>query len=349
MTPDNHAFDREQTGRNSIATPETATPGIPGEVSPCQDAPATRLDLLWSDHPERALRVADALYAPDRDAALARPEVAAGMISTFLNLLRDAMPRLPDTPEGRCDAVADAIGKLLRQVRERPADALTAQLLAVALRPIRWLTPGQLTAEVCATLIDYQRGRWTPTLSRPQLVGIETALALTVASLPPAALMPFWNHLLSPDPMVRNAMLLGIRFMSVQHRVPQLLHGLERIRDHAARAVLVDRLEEIAEPSAIPTLTRLLRETAATDWTLSRQIARTIRALERGNGGENRYSLLRPAIASPEPAGDLLRPLAANAGEDHAANAGDDIELLRPTGIPGNAGTTGASQGTPRP
>ena len=76
------------------------------------------------------------------------------------------------------------------------------------------------------------------------------------------------------------------------------------------------------EPSAIPSLTRLHRETATTDWTLSRQIARAIRVIEKQNAGGNHRTLLRPAITPPVQDTYLMRPVPG-------ANS-TDADLLRP-------------------
>ena len=282
-----------------------------------------QLPLLWSERLSLALETAGALYTPDDDARLAHQETEEKVILHFWRLLIKAAPRLPELPEARYRIVVQTIQRILTIVRQTPTDVAAEEFLAVALRPIRKLALGGLTDDVCAALIDYRRGHWTPYLNRPQLHVIETALARTVAALPPDDMEPFWENMHSSDPMARSAMLLGLRFISTAHAVPHLLHGLERSHDHALRAAIVDHLEEIAEPSAIPTLTRLHRETATTDWSLSRQIARAIRVIEKQNAGGNHRTLLRPAITPAMTDNLLLRPV-------RGANPTDAADLLRP-------------------
>jgi hypothetical protein len=287
------------------------------------ETPDETFKQLWSQKLSEALAAAETLYAPAHDGNLARPETQEKVELHFWRILMKFMPVMPETPEARYRAVVFTIARILRAVRATPTDMFAEEYLAVALRPVRRLSLGALTDEVCAALIDYHRGQWNPHLTRSQLYIIEVALAKTVAALPPDNMEPFWEHLLSADPVARGAMLLGLRHLSEAHAVRQLLHGLEELSDHATRAAIVDHLEKMAEPSAIPTLIRLRRETANTDWTLSRQIARAIRVIERQNDSGQHRVLLRPATAPPDEDRSLLRPMIG----DHPA---DPAELLRP-------------------
>jgi hypothetical protein len=268
----------------------------------------SHLPLLWHEKLSTALAMARELYAPDNDAYLADPDSEEKVSLHFWRLLIKATPRLPDLPEARFRVVVQTIQRILNVVRQTPTDPFAQEFLVIALRPIRRLALGGLTDEVCAALIDYHSGHWTPYLTRPQLYAIENTLAKTVAALPPNNMEPFWELLNCPDPRTRNAMLLGLRYISAAHAVSHLLHGLEHTQDHALRAAFVDHIEKIGEPSTIPTLTRLRRETAATDWPLSRQIGRAIRVIEKQNAGGNYRTLLRPATPTPTQDEGLLRP-----------------------------------------
>src|SRR5579862_6065603 len=216
-----------------------------------------RLTSLWSPALSAALEFASALYAPDGDEALARAGVEEQDTALFWQMLMGYYPRQPETFAERYRAVVTAVWRFLRVVRETPTEPFVEEHLAVALRPVRRLGLSILTAEVCAALYDYHRGVWTPNLTRPQRYVIEQALTRTVAALPPQAMPAFWENLQSHDPMLRGAMLLGLKYLSSTHAVPHLLHGLEAIHDHTTRAAIVDCLEQIGEPQAIPALLRL--------------------------------------------------------------------------------------------
>jgi hypothetical protein len=194
---------------------------------------------------------------------------------------------------------------------------------------VRRLQVGLLTAEVCAALYDFDRGVWTPHLTKPQLWTIRCALAETIAALPPEEMGPFWEHLQSPDPRIRQAMRLGLTFLRSAHAVPHLIRGLESVPDHDTRAAIVDCLEEIGDPRALGALHRLRRETARTDWTLSRHIARAISVIERQNRGNQHRTLLRPTEPPDAPEAVLLRP-AADAPDTVARRAeAEGTTLLR--------------------
>jgi hypothetical protein len=314
---------------------EGANGGLEQSISP--ESVANPLDLsdqvdetfkqLWSEKLSQSLAAADTLYAPYGDQHLAHAEVQDRVVVYFRRLLLKAAPHLPELPEARYAVIVQSIYRVLRIVRETPTDDCVEEFYAVALRPVRRLHLGALTEEVCAGLIDFYRGQWHPYLLKSQLYVIETALAKTVAALPPDEMEPFWANLLSPNPITRNAMLLGLRQLSAAHGVTHLLHGLEELTDHTTRSAIVDHLEKIAEPAALPTLIRLHRETASNDWTLSRQIGRAIRVIERQNRGQDERVLLRPTTTPIREDRSLLRPMTAS-------NPTDPADLLRPTGDP---------------
>ncbi len=292
-----------------------------------------QLKSLWSPSLHVALQFASALCAPFGDAALARSEVADRCATFLWQLLVRRAPNMPMTFAARYRALVAAVWALLRAVRETPAEPFVEEFLAVALRPVRRLGIGTLTPEICTTLYDYHRGVWAPHLTRPQLHVIENALSLTIASLPPEALLAFWNNLQSSDPMMHGAMLLGLKSLRSAHAVAHLLHGLEHSSDHGTRSVIVDCLEQIGEPAAIAPLARLRRETANTDWTLSRQIARAIRAIEGQNRNQQHRTLLRPVYASLDSDDSLLRPVGTALNEDPSVL----LRSVRPHDAPGSA------------
>lgn len=284
------------------------------------------LQQLWSPTLSTALAAADALYAPNTGAESVLPEHTAMVCREFWRHLTQRQKQMPSTPETRFYAVEMVVGRILRTVRESPHAAhFIEEYLAIALRPVRALRLGALTPEVCAALYDYYRGVWTPHLTKPQLHLLQTALAQTLAALPPDQMQAFWDGLQSEDPMRRRAMLLGLEFLRSAHAVPHLLRGLEQSRDHGVRSLLVENLEVIADPTALPTLIRLRRDTAHSDWTLSRLIARAIRVIEHQNAGRHHRTLLRAATSPPDPDESLLRP-AADALDPNT----DRTTLMRP-------------------
>ena len=293
------------------------------------------LRALWSPSLSVALAAAGDLFASDTlrdeggvERAATPGRVESHVCAEFWRLLTSRQTRVPDTALARYQCVAVTLWRLLRTMRQSPTAPFVEEHIAVAMRGARALHAGMLAPEVCATLYDFHRGLWTPHLTKPQLWILRTALAQTLAALPPDTLGPFWDGLQSQDTMMQRAMTLGLEFLKSAHAVPHLLVGLDRTRDHAVRASIVECLEQIGDPHALPTLARVRRETAGTDWTLSRQIARAIRVIEQQNPGAQVRVLLRPSDTPPDYDDLLLRP-AANAPED-TATPPDRAALLRP-------------------
>ena len=304
-------------------------------------APATlslwddRLRALWSPSLSVALAAAGELFTPDdpESGTDGQPDeapdrVASHVSAEFWRLLTSRQKHLPDTPLARYQCVVATVWRLLRAMRQSPSAPFVEEHLAVALRAVRALKAGMLAPEVCAALYDFHRGWWGAYLTKPQLWTLRTALAQTLAALPPDTLGPFWDGLQSRNPMMQRAMSLGLEFLRSAHAVPHLLHGLEQARDHATRAAIVEALEQVADPHALSALARLRRETAGSDWTLSRQIARTIRVIEQQNPGAHVRVLLRPSDTPPDYDSLLLRP-ALHAPEDRHSPPDRDA-LLRP-------------------
>lgn len=307
-----------------------------------------RLCALWSPSLSLALVAAGELFVPDeaekqhhaRELAHKKPmppeetstaspdRVEAHVSAEFWRLLTSRQKRLPDTPLARYQCVVATVWRLLRTMRQSPAAPFVEEHLAVALRAVRALRAGMLTPEVCAALFDFHRGWWAPYLTKPQLWILRASLAQTLAVLPTDTMQPFWDGLQSRNPMMQRAMTLGLEFLRTAHAVPHLLYGLEYTHIHATRAAIVDCLEEIADPHTLSTLARLRRETAGSDWTLSRQIARTMRVIEQQNPGAHVRTLLRPSDTPPDYDSLLLRPAQEMPLEHHAS--GDRKALLRP-------------------
>lgn len=288
-----------------------------------------RLQALWSGSLSEALEVTGNLFAPEGEADFSLPELEEKTALTFWRGLNKLYSQKPERGDACRQAVTKAVGVLLRLLRQEIMSSDIGPCLIIALRPVRRLRLGALTGEVCATLYDFHRGLWKPFLTKPQTYALRVALARTIAALPPDEMQDFWNRLRNPDPMVRGAMLLGLEFLRSAHAVPHLLHGLETSQDHALRAAIVDCLEQISDPRSISPLTRLARETALSDWTLSRHIGRVLRVIEWQNRGEAQRTLLR-SVETPEDHGTLLRPASDASAAMQKRHASENGLLLRP-------------------
>lgn len=293
------------------------------------------LRALWSPSLSIALAAAGDLFASDtlRDEGGGQRTATPGRVEShvcaeFWRLLTSRQTRVPQSALARYQCVAVTLWRLLRTMRQSPTAPFVEEHLAVAMRAVRALHAGMLTPEVCAALYDFHRGLWTPHLSKPQLWILRTALAQTLAALPPDTLGPFWDGLQSTDSMMQRAMTQGLDFLRAAHAVPHLLVGLEQTREHVTRVAIVECLEQIGDPHALPVLARVRRETAASDWTLSRLIARTIRVIEQQNPGAQVRILLRPSNTPPDYDDLLLRP-APDAPPD-TQTPPDRAALLRP-------------------
>ena len=271
--------------------------------------PQNDLDRLFASNDDIRSEAAFALYAPDGQDSPYLPSEDEPRLRLTCNLLGALDIRLNAAESERTAILAEAVRETLAVTRFAVGYSWGAAELAVALRPVRALHLGELTEDVCQTLYDFYRGRWASKLSRPDHYTIQTAIAITLVALPPNQLAPFWSHLQQGEPLMQRAMRLGLEYLRAGHAVSALLFGLTTCADHALRGAIVDCLEQIADPLCLPTLHRLRRETAATDWTLSRHLARAIAVIERQNVGQHARTLLRPTSALPEDTESLLRPL----------------------------------------
>jgi hypothetical protein len=184
---------------------------------------------------------------------------------------------------------------------ENAGEALEALLLSLPR-----LASGGWTTLFCEVLRFYSH--WDGALAKPQLWRIRLALAETLPALPPNDLAPFWALLQDETSDPRRAMQIGVEILASQHAVAHLVAGLEFCHKHNARAFIADQLEMVGEVSALPTLYRVYRECAKTDWTLARHIARVIHIIETRPSSETRQ-LLRPSKTPPQAYHDLLRPV----------------------------------------
>ena len=208
--------------------------------------------------------------------------------------------------------------------------SIWAARLIIAMQPVRLLRTGMMTIEICAALHDFRWNSAMVALSKPDRHAVEEALAITLAALPPDEMKDYWKNLQSGNPRIRQSMRLGLKFFRSAHAVPHLLATLEHVEDHDIRAEIVDILEQIGEPSALPVLMRLKKQTAQTDWPLSRHIGRAIKIIERHDRNLNYTNLLRSSGAPPANPDELLRP--ASAAQFDAER--DKGELLRPENKP---------------
>ncbi|MDW8206967.1 MAG: hypothetical protein RMJ43_03965 [Chloroherpetonaceae bacterium] len=277
----------------------------------------------WHTVPEQAHRSACALYRPvSGEPALL--DIVQETAHRFLKVLRAAHPVPPRAQAPLRDALVQTACQVLHDARVNPAVPRAEQSVRVALRPVHHLPAGAYADEVCALLYDYHRGFWTPYLTRPQLWIIERSIAGALVALPPDALYPFWNGLHSTHAAFRDAMHSGLQLLREAHATSHLIQGLMTTKDHNVRAAIVDCLEEIGDPRSLAPLRRLRQETAGTDWTLCRQITRTIRVIERQNHNHHHLTLLRAAQAPADAAEMLLRPAA-----DPCVAPQQQAELLR--------------------
>jgi hypothetical protein len=143
----------------------------------------------------------------------------------------------------------------------------------------------------------------------------------------------YWERLTSEDRNMRQAMRQGLEYLRSEHALPHLLRGLEILSDHEIRSAIVDCLEQIGDARAIPLMTRLQRETAYTDWTLSRHIARVLRVIEIRNRSNPHRFLLRPSSIQNDP-NSLLRPAADTEAVVRRNEAEAAQTLVRPAEPP---------------
>ncbi len=265
---------------------------------------------LWDDDPGVARLAASTLYAPRDKNDQLRTETEAALIEEFLRRLYGLTPSQPIPATERIDAVSRAARTLIKTLQIDPRIPFLEERAAFVLRPIGKLTGWWQADVVCELLYDLYRGIWAPHLTKPQGWSLRDSIARALCTLRSEILTPLWNGLESDDALRRGAMLLGIEFLNEAHAIPSLLYGLGYSRNHVVRSRVVNYLEQIGDASSLPRLAQIRRETAYSDWTLSRQIARAMRVIERSSQDSAHRILLRPALAPTEAEYMLLRPAA---------------------------------------
>lgn len=301
------------------------------------------LPQLWSDSLTTSVAAALMAYRSDGGDSVRGEDLVNEIALEFRRILIMDAPKMPDTAAGVYIAVVRAIWQVTRRARlNRDAPHSVAHFL-IALRAVRRFQAGILTAEICAALHDFCWNSATLKLQMPNRYRLEEALAVTLAALPPNELGPYWQNLQSENPQIRQSMRMGLKFFRSTHSVPHLLSTLENVPDHDIRAEIVDILEQIGEPSALPVLMRLKKQMALTDWTLSRHIGRAIKVIELHNRGHHFTNLLRSSDAPPVNDKELLRP----AGEAQFNAERDRAELLRTENRTDEDTNTAANDKTP--
>ncbi len=316
----------------------------PTEIQPNDDAAqdypnahsvlTTELYLpeLWNASLDTSIAAALMAYRSDGDDSIQASEPLHETAMQFRRFLIADKPQMPQTAAGVYLAVLSAAWRVLRRARLDRQNPHWIAYFLIALRPVRRFQAGVLTAEICAALHDFLWDSRVAKLNKPDRYRLEDALAMTLAALPPGELIPYWQNLTSDNPQLRQSMRYGLKFFRSAHAVPHLLTTLENVPDHDIRAQIVDILEQIGEPSAIPVLMRLKKQTALTDWPLSRHIGRAIKVIERQDKNHHYGTLLRPSEAPPAIEKELLRP----AGSANLDAERDRADLLRPNGTPTN-------------
>ena len=283
------------------------------------------LSYLWDDSLTISVDAALRAYRSDDGDSVRAEELVNKIALEFRRILVMDAPKMPETAAGVYIAVIRAVWQVLRQARLDRDQPHSVAYFLIALRAARRFQAGILTAEICAALHDFCWNSAALKLQMPDRYRLEDALALTLAALPPDELDAYWQNLQSDNPQIRQSMRFGLKFFRSTHAVPHLLSTLENVPDHEIRAKIVDILEQIGEPSAIPVLVRLKKQMALTDWPLSRHIGRAIKVIELHNRSHHYTNLLRSSDAPPVLEQELLRP----AGTAQFDAERDRAELLR--------------------
>lgn len=330
------------------ASRESAT--TPPQARVCCTPPSGPIALrdsllcsLWYPKQSVALAASLQLFAPcarsEAGESAMRAEEASIPIAERLaaelrrHLLTGA-PRMPAEAEERYDRAVEALRCVLRHLHETPRAPFVEDQIEVALRAACRLEAGTLASEICSELCDLRRGYWTPHLTSFQRRCLGATLINALMALPPDALDVFWELLQSENAVIRSAMLPVLERFTASHAIGHLLTGLRRSRAHPLRMTIVELLEQIAEPDSIPVLREVQRQSAYTDWPLSRRIARALHVIERQNRHTQQRTLLR-ASDMPLQTDTLLRT--SGGAETHLAKSPEERLLLR--SLP-EAGTT---------
>lgn len=231
-------------------------------------------------------------------------------IATFLNAIVSESPTCPKTVALQRLVLIHAMVRTLHLAQtERP---LCPSRLTVALWPLTTLPSPESARALCDLLVFLYHRSVLFTYPKPQVYWLEQVFQKALCAQKAPHLLPFWQLINTADPLAREAFYHALNWLRAGHAVAHLLFGLQTLADHALRMTLVNLLEEIAEPQSLLPLVRLHKETAETDWPLSRRIARAVQLIAHQNASPNPTTLLRPA-ARPEYWDHLLQPFSQTA------------------------------------
>ncbi|CEK16397.1 hypothetical protein [Chthonomonas calidirosea] len=285
------------------------------------------LPLLW-EREERAFAVAQNLYRAPNEIPFAVQQEQDWAVHTFLDTLFQRNPQKPKYPRYQRQAVITAVIHTILLIGNRP----NLTYMMVTLFPAMYVADSQLAEALCRTLVMLYHKEALFLSPKPQIYWFEWTFQRALQTQHPQDLIVLWQMLGADDPITRQAAHCALQWLRTVHATAHLLFGLHYVKDHALRMILVNMLEEIAEPQVLITLARLHRETAETDWPLSRRIARAVHTIAQQNAAPNPLTLLRPADP-PASFADLLQPaIAVNTAVTEASRT----ELLRSAGEPSN-------------
>ena len=300
------------------------------------------LQSLLGEDAEAAWKTAMEFYAPDGQDDIDAPEIETKLAAELLGRLAEEKRRTLKPLRENLVLLLGAMREIYREIRRNPDHNDAAALLIVSLRLIRRASEHQTTTLISQALMDYAAGLWLPHRTKPELFQIENALRKTLLAAAPQRLTVFWYEAGGRAPHAKRMMQIGLSAMREAHSVPHLLHALETVYDHDVKSEIVDILEQIGEPSAIPVLMRLKKQMALTDWPLSRHIGRAIKVIELHNRNHHYTNLLRSSDAPPVREEELLRP----AGIAQFDAERDRAELLRVENKPDNKTTAETNKET---
>jgi len=280
------------------------------------------LSLLWGDE-ENMLTVAKILYRSPREVPLALEGEQNWAVQTFLTFLQQEAPQKPKDNLRRWEVVTSAITRTIIQAESNSSSLLLS--LMVTLFPALYVADPKLAETLCQALVMLYHKEAFFLSPKPQVYWLEWTFRHALLTQHPQDLTVLWQLLDADDPIAREAARCALQWLRAVHATTHLLFGLYYVKNHALRMNVVSMLEEIAEPQVLMALARLHRETAETDWPLSRRIARAVHIIAQQNATPNPLTLLRPADP-PDSFADLLHP--AISGTDGGKEA-SRTELLR--------------------
>jgi hypothetical protein len=267
------------------------------------------LPLLW-EREEAAIAAAQSLYRGPKEMPLAVKQEQNWAVDTFLATLLRQNPKKPKYLRYQRQAVITAAIHAIHQLENQPNLLLT--YVMVSLFPALYVADPKLAETLCHTLVVLYHKEAFFLAPKPQVYWLEWTFRHALLTQHPQDLTVLWQQLDADDPIAREAARCALQWLRAVHATQHLLFGLHYVKDHALRMNVVGMLEEIAEPQVLMALARLHRETAETDWPLSRRIARAVHIIAQQNAAPNPLTLLRPADP-PDSFADLLHPAISGA------------------------------------